>query len=199
MTRLRIPRILLSSLAAVVVAAGLASCSGDRSTVTPELPVLREAPAFSAANYDGRTVTQDELHGRVWIAYFFFTSCSGPCPIMNSTANVLQAEFKGMSDLRIVGFTVDPDNDSVERLAKYAVRYNAQPGRWYMLRTDLETVGSIAVDGFAMGDRTTPALHSTRFALVDRTGNVRGYFDGTDPATVDALRAAIRALDGEQG
>lgn len=199
MTRLRMPRILLSALAAVVVAAGLASCSGDRSTVTPELPVLREAPAFSAANYDGRTVTQDELRGRVWIAYFFFTSCSGPCPIMNSTANVLQAEFKGMSDLRIVGFTVDPDNDSVERLAKYAVRYNAQPGRWYMLRTDLETVGSIAVDGFAMGDRTTPALHSTRFALVDRAGNVRGYFDGTDPATVDALRAAIRALDGEQG
>jgi protein SCO1 len=198
MTRLRIPRILLSSLAAVVVAAGLASCSGDRSTVTPELPVLREAPAFSAANYDGRTVTQDALRGRVWIAYFFFTSCSGPCPIMNSTANVLQAEFKGMSDLRIVGFTVDPDNDSVERLAKYAVRYNAQPGRWYMLRTDLETVGSIAVDGFAMGDRTTPALHSTRFALVDRTGKVRGYFDGTDAATVDALRAAIRALDGEQ-
>ncbi len=199
MTRLCTTCFLLSALAVVVVAAGLASCSGERSAETPELPVLREAPAFSAANYDGRTVTQDDLRGRVWIAYFFFTSCSGPCPIMNSTANVLQAEFKDMSDLRIVGFTVDPDNDSVERLAKYAVRYNAQPGRWYMLRTDFETVGSIAVDGFAMGDRTTPALHSTRFALVDRAGKVRGYFDGTDAATVDALRAAIRALEGEQG
>lgn len=193
------PRILLTALVALVATAGLSSCGGDRSTETPELPVLREAPSFSAANYDGRTVTQDDLRGRVWIAYFFFTSCSGPCPIMNSTANVLQAEFADMADLRIVGFTVDPDNDSVERLAKYAVRYNSQPGRWYMLRTDFETVGSIAVDGFAMGDRTTPALHSTRFALVDREGKVRGYFDGTDPDTVDALRAAIRALAGEQG
>ncbi len=197
---MRIPalRPLLGVLACASVF-GLASCGGGQSESTPDLPVLRDAPSFSCVNHDGGTVTQEALAGRIWIAYFFFTSCSGPCPIMNSTANVLQAEFSDMADLRIVGFTVDPDNDTVERLAAYAERYHARAGRWYMLRTDTESVGSLAVDGFAMGDRTTPALHSTRFALVDRDGRVRGYFDGTDPKNVDELRAAIRALDRERG
>ncbi len=177
----------------------LSGCSSDeaRNTVT-ELPEITEAPDFTFTNFTGETVSEEDVRGTVYIAYFFFTSCGGPCPTMNSNANVLQAEYADQEDFRIVGFSVDPERDSVERLAKYADRYSAKPGRWHMLRNSREVVAELASKGFLMGDGTNPALHSTRFALVDRSGMIRGYYDGVDPVKMNELRAAIDFLLGGQ-
>ena len=179
-------------LASAALVAGCQSHSGG--THVPEMPEIKPAPAFSFTNFDGRTVTDRDLSGKVYIAYFFFTSCGGPCPVRNSKANVRQPEYAGEKDFRIVGFSVDPDNDSVERLARYAERYHARPGVWSMLRNEKTVVAELASKGFMMGDADVPAMHSTRFALVDRGGMIRGYFDGMDDGKVDELRAAIDAL-----
>ena len=174
-------------------------CSSDEPGMSvTELPEISEAPEFTFTNFTGETISGEDLRGNVYIAYFFFTSCGGPCPTMNSNANVLQAEYTGEKDFRIVGFSVDPERDSVERLAKYADRYSAKPGRWYMLRNSREVVAELASKGFMMGDGTNPALHSTRFALVDRNGVIRGYYDGVDPVKMDELRAALDFLLGRQ-
>ncbi|MFA6233111.1 MAG: SCO family protein [Bacteroidota bacterium] len=162
------------------------------------LPEIKPAPAFSFTNFDGRTVTNADFNGKVYIAYFFFTSCGGPCPIMNSKANVLQAQYADIDDFRIAGFSVDPATDTVERLSRYAERYSAKPGKWFMLRNDQDIVAELASKGFMMGDSRVPSLHSTRFALVDRTGTIRGYYDGMDSAKVEELRAAIDFLLGEK-
>lgn len=162
------------------------------------LPEIKPAPEFAFTNFDGRIVTNADFKGKVYIAYFFFTSCGGPCPIMNSKANVLQAELSDAPDFRIAGFSVDPETDTVEKLSKYAERYSAKPGKWFMLRNDQEVVAQLASKGFMMGDASTPSLHSTRFALVDRNGMIRGYYDGMDDAKVEELRSAIDFLLGEK-
>lgn len=181
----------------VLVAATLTACGDGGSDATVSaLPELGSAPEFAGTNFTGAEVTQDKLGGTVYVAYFFFTSCSGPCPVMNSKANVLQAAYADAEDFRIVGFSVDPENDSVQRLARYADRYSAKPGRWYMLRNSVEAVSDIASRGFKVGNASQPDLHSTRFALVDREGKIRGYYDGLDDAKMDELRAAIDFLLG---
>jgi protein SCO1/2 len=175
----------------------LSACqSGGPQSQVSELPAIKQVPDFSFTNYDGSVITAEDLEGKVYIAYFFFTSCGGPCPIMNSKANVLQAEYADAADFRIVGFSVDPERDSVERLSRYAERYNAKRGRWYMMRNEKEVVADLATRGFMMGDASVPAMHSTRFALVDATGKIRGYYDGMDDAKVAELRAAIDFLLG---
>lgn len=177
----------------------LTGCTSDESgNSIEELPEITEAPDFTFTNFTGEAVSDEDIHGKVYIAYFFFTSCGGPCPTMNSNANVLQAEYADAEDFRIVGFSVDPERDTVERLTKYADRYSAKPGRWYMLRNSKEVVAALASKGFLMGDGTNPALHSTRFALVDRSGMIRGYYDGVDPVKMDELRAALDHLLGRQ-
>ncbi|MBE0643983.1 MAG: SCO family protein [Bacteroidetes bacterium] len=184
-----IPVLIFAFLA---VAGGCQSKRGGGSVTS--LPEIKPAPAFSFTNFDGRTVTNADFKGKVYIAYFFFTSCGGPCPVMNSKANVLQAEYADEDDFRIAGFSVDPETDTVERLTKYAERYSAKPGKWSMMRNDREVVAALASKGFMMGDASVPALHSTRFALVDRHGMIRGYYDGMDDAKVEELRAAIDYL-----
>lgn len=186
----------MSLLVAAAFTAGGCQSDSGRAEV-PALPEIKPAPSFSSVNFDGGTVTDSDLDGKVYIVYFFFTSCGGPCPVMNSKANVLQAEYAKEDDFRIVGFSVDPDNDSVARLSRYAERYHAKPGVWSMLRNDKATVAELSSKGFMMGDADVPAMHSTRFALVDRAGMIRGYYDGMDETKVDELRAAIDFLLGE--
>jgi len=182
-------------LAALFVSLG--GCRQGTDRAIQSLPEIKPAPSFSFTDFDGRTVTNRDFAGKVYIAYFFFTSCGGPCPVMNSKANVLQAEFADAADFRIAGFSVDPDNDTVEKLARYAERYSAKRGTWAMLRSGKDIVTDLASNGFMMGDADVPALHSTRFALVDRRGMIRGYYDGMDDAKVEELRAAIEFLLGE--
>lgn len=187
-----VTRLLLITAISVFVIAGCGAKRQDTEAVA--LAEIKPAPSFAFTNFDGRMVTNADFKGKVYIAYFFFTSCGGPCPIMNSKANVLQAEYAGEDDFRIAGFSVDPETDTVEKLFKYAERYSAKPGKWSMLRNDQEIVAELASKGFMMGDASTPSLHSTRFALVDRKGMIRGYYDGMDDAKVDELRTAINYL-----
>jgi protein SCO1/2 len=189
-------RILFITVLSVFVIAG---CGTKRQgTEAVALPEIKPAPEFAFTNFDGRMVTNVDFKGKVYIAYFFFTSCGGPCPIMNSRANVLQDEYADADDFRIAGFSVDPETDTVERLLHYAERYSAKPGKWSMLRNDKEIVALLASRGFMMGDANTPSLHSTRFALVDRNGMIRGYYDGLDDEKVKELRTAIDFLLGER-
>jgi protein SCO1/2 len=185
------------SLMVLAVLTVLGGCQRHADPRITALPEIKHAPSFSFTNYDGRTVTDRDFDGKVYIAYFFFTSCGGPCPVMNSKANVLQAEFAEKTDFRIAGFSVDPDNDTVEKLARYAERYSARQGTWAMMRNEKDVVADLASKGFMMGDADVPAMHSTRFALVDRKGMIRGYYDGMDDAKVEELRAAIAFLLGE--
>ncbi len=192
MKRISVISFLLASLFAT-----FGGCRQSTDRAIQSLPQIKPAPSFSFTDFDGRTVTNRDFAGKVYIAYFFFTSCGGPCPVMNSKANVLQAEFADAADFRIAGFSVDPDNDTVEKLARYAERYSAKRGTWAMLRSGKDIVTDLASNGFMMGDADVPALHSTRFALVDRKGMIRGYYDGMDDAKVEELRAAIEFLLGE--
>jgi protein SCO1 len=160
------------------------------------LPVLHHVPAFSYANYDGRTIADKDLNGKVYLVEFFFSTCTGPCPIMNRNAAALQKEFAPVPNFRIVSFTVDPDNDTPERLAEYARSLDANRDRWYFLRGKQHEIGAMAADGFKMGDEEDPMMHSTHFALVDTKGMIRGYYDATDSARMGVLKREIRRLTG---
>lgn len=163
------------------------------------LPSIKKAPTFSFINYDGRRISDKDLEGNIYIAEFFFSTCKGPCPIMNSNATVLQSEFASVPNFRIVSITVDPETDTPEQLKRYAQRYGAKKDRWYFLRGDKNVVCGVSADGFLMGDEEDPMLHSTHFALVDAKGMIRGYYDALDNARVDSLRQAIRSLVQEKG
>lgn len=184
----------------IVLALLLSACSNGeenaRHAIVPEseLRAIKAVPDFSGVNFDGKTITGQDMRGKVWMAYFFFTSCGGPCPKMSSIASVLNTQFKDEKDFRIVSFTVDPRNDSPAVLAKYGVRYGAKPERWHFLRMSADSVANVATKGFMQAaSPDDPSLHGTKFMLVDRKGEIRGFF-GQEEEEVNKLRAAINTL-----
>ncbi len=96
------------------------------------LPILFDAPPFTLIDQDGKTFASAQLTGKVWIADFIFTQCSGYCPVM--TANMAEFQNKSAgSPVQMVSFSVDPENDTPAVLKQYAAAAKADETRWHFL------------------------------------------------------------------
>lgn len=176
---------------AMLTVLAVVGCQRSSEAVWDELPRIKQAPSFVVTNYDGQQLSSEQLRGRPWVASFMFATCQGVCPIMNRHVAELQQQFGDY--VRFVSFSVDPETDSLSVLASYAREYGARPGVWFITRTTLDSVRMLSRDGFLLSDPKTPDLHSSRFALVDEQGQIRGYFNSLDTADVARLRQLLAA------
>jgi protein SCO1/2/putative membrane protein len=175
-----------------------------------------KVPEFTLTERSGRVVTRDDLHGKVWVASFLFTRCTGPCPQVSLTLKRLQDELARYPDVRLVTFTVDPERDDPEELKRYADAFGADPDRWLFLTGPEKKVYSLLHDGFHVHvakntDNPRPGqevIHDTRLFVVDREGTIRGSYEGLrDPRwpepeaeyerNVKELRHQVAALEYE--
>jgi protein SCO1/2 len=147
----------------------LAGCSSEKP-----LKVLGEVPDFELTDQQGQRFGMPSLKGHVWVADFIYTTCQGPCPRMSSHMRALQNATD--PSVRLVSFTVDPDNDTPAALAAYAKRFAAEDRRWSFLTGDKETLNALDHDAFKLGSIGAGMDHSTRFVLVDGKGRIRGYY-----------------------
>jgi len=167
----------------------------------PPLPVYQQVPDFQLTERSGKAVTLADLKGKVWIADFFYASCPGPCPVISGRLSDWQKDLLGSGDVRIVSITTMPSMDTPEVLRQYADRFHASD-KWLFLTGDKEQIFNLSNKGFLLtaADQNDPAevaapvIHSTKLALVDRNGNIRGYYDASDEANLKLLAADVKRL-----
>ena len=63
---------------------------------------------FSFINQDGKTVTEKDFAGSVYVTDFFFTTCHTICPIMSTQMERIAEKFKGNAEVKFLSHTVDP-------------------------------------------------------------------------------------------
>lgn len=162
------------------------------------LPVYGVVPAFTLTDQRGQMFTREEMTGRVWIADFIFTSCAGQCLLMSDQIAGLQRTFRREDGIRWVSFSVDPERDTPEALAAYARRHGAD-ARWRFVTGDRAAITAVCREGFhlafaAADSPREPITHSVRLVLVDRAGQIRGYYDATEAGAMAHLREDARRL-----
>jgi len=165
----------------------LAGCAAD-------FPDVVRVVDFTLTERSGRPFSLAELKGRVWVADFIFTNCPGPCPVMTRRMRELHDALADEPRVKFVTFTVDPERDTPEELARYAERHGADPRRWFFLTGPLDEITRVEVDGMKIGSRDYAAHHSTRFVLVDERGMVRAYYDATDDEKMAELPRDLARL-----
>ena len=159
-------------------------------------------PTFQFTNQNGQPFGSGQLAGKIWIADFIYTTCPGPCPMISGRMSDLQKPLE-KSDVHLVSFSVDPEKDTPAVLRGYAEKLQAEPGRWDFLTGAKSAIYKLSHDGFKLAvsdssDVQGLPVHSTRMVLVDRHGQIRGYYDATEPDAITKLVADTSHLLREQ-
>lgn len=159
------------------------------------LPSYTAVPDFTLTDQTGAQFSSAaQLKGRVWIADFIFTNCTGPCPRMTSQMHQVQTALAGVDGVRLVSFTVDPTRDTPPVLAAYADRFKAQPGTWFFLTGAQDALQQLSRNAFMLGDVDGTLQHSTRFVLVDRESKIRGFYLTSEEDAIPRLIADTKQL-----
>jgi len=166
------------------------------------LPKYWTLPDFALSERSGQTIRLADLAGKVWVADFFYTTCPGPCPMLTSRFSEVQKALGSESDVRLVSISVDPEKDTTEVLKTYAARFKAGE-HWLFLTGKKDDIYSLARDGFKLplAEATAegaPITHTTRLILVDKTGTVRGFYEGATESGGQEVVRDIRRLLAEQ-
>lgn len=159
---------------------------------------MRRGPEFfpnlPVVNQDGQALRfyDDLIKDKVVVVMFIYTSCTDICPL--ATARMTQIEDKlGAAvgrDIFIVSMTVDPENDTPEKLKAYSKAFGTGPG-WTFVTGKPEDIRAI---NYRLGERSK-VLSEHRNEIVlgnDVTGewqrdNVMG--------DLDRVTMSIREMD----
>jgi protein SCO1/2 len=164
-------------------------------------------PDFSLVERSGKSVSLVDVRGKVWIANFIYTTCTDTCPMQSAAMAKLQEKWANRPELRFVSFSVDPQHDTPAVLSRYAERFKASRERWLFLTGDKEQIAQLVQGGFRLSaaaltdgkSKETIILHSPRFVLVDRTNEIRGYYDSRDGAALERLNKDVTTLLNGKG
>lgn len=156
-------------------------------------------PSFSFINQEGKRITDKDLDGKIYVANFFFASCTNVCPKMNEQLQRVAEKFKDNDQIKFLSHTIDPESDSVPVLSDYAMKHNADNKQWWFLTGSKDSIYTLAREGYisivgeASRDRND-IPHSQNLFLVDKEKHIRGIYDGLEPAEVDTLIDEISVL-----
>jgi protein SCO1/2 len=186
------PALLLAMAAPLSLALLLGGCVKPR-----DLPVFGEVPEFQLTAQTGQPFDSKLLDGRVWVADFIFTTCTGPCPMMTTHMRQIQNSTLETPDVMLVSITVDPAHDTPPVLTAYARHFQQDPARWYFLTGEAERLNDLGVHAFKLNSVDGSLTHSTRFVLVDRRRRIRGFYTTGEDAFMPQLMHDIRQLEKE--
>ena len=165
------------------------------------LPPLNTVRPFSFVRQDGKEITEKDIAGKTYIAEYFFTTCKGVCPKMNRNMQMIYNDLKSEKDFAILSHTVDPETDSVPVLKRYSDSIGASINNWWFLTGTKENLYKTARESYLLDDPQNSSkniseqfLHTQFFALVDKTGQVRGIYDGLKKDEVEQLVKDCRML-----
>ena len=173
-------------------------------------------PNFSFINQHNDIVIQDSLKGYIYVTNFFFTTCPTICPVMTKNMAYVQRKLSVYPGIKFLSHTVDPINDTPERLLEYvndlkSKNIDINLSNWDFVTGSKEDLYDIAKSYFVnvSADSLAPGgfLHSEYFVLIDKEGRVRsgidkhknvvGVYDGTNDAQMKDLINDVQVLLAE--
>jgi protein SCO1/2 len=160
---------------------------------------------FALSNQDGKAFSEKDVQGKIQVANFFFTGCGSICPGMMSKLSKLNSESAKDPGIVFLSFSVTPWRDSVARLREYANTNKIIASNWHLLtgpKADIYTLARrsyFAEEALGFTKDSTDFLHTEHVLLVDKTGRIRGIYNGTLDLDMEQLSKDIKVLKAEDG
>lgn len=166
--------------------------------------IYPKIPFFYFYNSDSSLVKSTDMKGKVWIADFFFTTCSTICPTMTRNLKDLNESTQDLKEhVQFLSITINPNHDTPSVLKKYKEHYGINSSNWMFLTGKEEETHLLGIENFQIfagrdDESQGGYAHSGAFTLVDKEGYVRGVYLGTDPKEIEKLEKDLRKLLKEE-
>ena len=156
---------------------------------------------FKFINQDGQIVTEKDMAGKIYVAEYFFTTCTGICPDMNKNLKKVYDEFRDEKDFYILSHTSQPEVDSAAKLKQFAENMGVDTRKWIFLTGRKDSLYNMARVSYTIDDPVNNLknieddfLHTQFWALVDREGKVKKVYDGLEESEVKAMIRQIKRM-----
>lgn len=165
---------------------------------------IHQIPDFSFVNQDGGTITQKDYLGKIYVADFFFTTCTGICRSLSLNMKLLQDKFIEDPEILLLSHSVTPEMDSVAVLKKYAMGYGVDSNKWNLVTGNKKAIYNLARTAyfsdeyFVKTNKESEFIHTENFILIDKKGRIRGVYNGTLKLSVKRLMKHIKLLKNEE-
>ena len=156
---------------------------------------------FEFQNQHGNWISQNDVNDKIYIANFFFTSCTTVCPKMSKNLLGVQNVFLNDNRVKILSFSVMPWIDTVERLGSYAAANNIDSTIWHLLTGDKNEIYKLARESYfadeGFGKSVSDIndfIHTENFILIDQKKRIRAIYNGTLALETKRLIEDIKSL-----
>ncbi len=161
--------------------------------------LYKTIPNFTFLNQDSVATPSTVLDNHIYVADFFFTTCSTICPIMHRNMKTLYDEYFNYDEVKFLSFTIDYKYDKPSVLKKYAKKLGVDDGKWIFMYGPKKEVYELAEKDYlvAVGEDDQEKdgyIHQGWLVLIDKEKRIRGAYDGTDEEQVKKLKADMAIL-----
>ena len=167
----------------------------------PKIKNIHSIKTFDFQNQEGKWISQSNLKGKIYIANFFFTSCTTVCPKMATNLLKVQNEFSNNDKVKIMSHTVMPWVDNQKRLKEYGEINNIDSKFWYLLTGPKDEIYKIARESYfadeGFGKSVTTIndfIHTEKFFLIDSNNKIRAIYNGTLSLETSRMIEDIKSL-----
>lgn len=190
-----------------LIAAEKEECPNCKKAAEQGVNALDTAAATQGSIYDLDVTWKDqqdknlklsEFKGKKLIITMGYASCKFACPrimadLMNIERNLTEDEKKSV---HFVFVSIDPENDTPEKLKAFFQQYNVDQTHWHALKGADDSVQELSV---ALGIRYKKIdngdfSHSNRILLLDDHGLILSHVDGLGADQAPLLTALRKKL-----
>ncbi|HXU33250.1 MAG TPA: SCO family protein [Thermoanaerobaculia bacterium] len=179
----------------------VASCRPSERFNGQVVEPVKEGPRLVGVNWNGQRFDLKDLRGKVVVVFFGYTYCPDVCPFtlakMKQVFGDLGKEAEG---LEVVFASVDPQRDTVEKLAAYVPAFDR---RFFGLRLEPNEVDQASRAFGLTVQYGTPKEgietdsnyfvdHTGTFFVIDRAGDLRLKFPPN--VAVDVMEPDLKKL-----
>lgn len=203
-----------AALAAIALVVGsllwMAAADLKAAEEIPAFPAERirtslEPPVIELTNQHGDPVSLADYSGEVVLLTAIYSTCSTACPmIMFQAKDVIEDLTEAeQANLTVMAISLDPENDTLESMAKAATSYGMDAPRFQFLNGEPDTVNKI-LDGLSVAripnEETGEIDHANMYFLIDGEGTIAYRFTLSDRHQAwlgEALRILLAETDDE--
>jgi protein SCO1/2 len=176
-----------------------------QKTLDPIWEISAKTPLVTVSNLNlidenGQPQSAKLLDGKITFVTFFFASCAGFCSTLIKHLQKLESQIKKNNlDVQFIGISVNPSNDTPDKLKIYFKKMRLNTKTWKLLTGQEEDIYNLARETFSAETFKLPkskgqVAHSEHFYVIDQNRRLRGVLKGTRidvASTADNLLAKL--------